>query len=138
MTTNLKLREISGRNKKLKSDTEDSSPITEDSPQIKTHPKLLGGSKSKLQIFCTVCLSISIVVYIFKSKENCLVDNITDLTRTYRPLFTCEFCENVHMIKRIGNVTPEFFENNYAYSGEPVIITDATVNWTAHHVSTNI
>ena len=48
-----------------------------------------------------------------------------------RPIDDCSMCLNVKEIKRVQNISKEEFLNKYAYSGVPVIITDASQNWTA-------
>jgi hypothetical protein len=64
-------------------------------------------------------------------QEVCIVrtwDIIQDLTR---PPVSCSMCNSIKNIPRVSNITPEEFEEKYAYSGIPVIITDAMENWTA-------
>lgn len=129
MEANLKLKELLGRSKKL-------GINIANLPAIKNHPKLFRGSRRKVLTFCIICLSISIAVYIAKSRRgNCIVTMTSDIVPVFRPILKCGFCENVHEIKRIANVTPDDFEEYYAYSGEPVVISDATTNWTASRVS---
>lgn len=65
------------------------------------------------------------------SKERCLVDMTGDFMDIVRPPIDCRFCEGVTQIDRVSNITPEMFERKYAYSGQPVIVEDATTNWTA-------
>ncbi|GAB6026831.1 hypothetical protein CHUAL_013436 [Chamberlinius hualienensis] len=42
----------------------------------------------------------------------------------FRPPVDCSMCENVNKIHKINLKKP------YAYSGHPVIVIDAMVNWT--------
>ena len=55
-------------------------------------------------------------------------DGVLDLAR---PPLDCSFCRGITKVHRVSNISPEEFEKKYAYSGQPVIITDATKNWTA-------
>lgn len=57
-----------------------------------------------------------------------------DLGKVFRPEEKCDFCANVISVNRVSNLSPGEFENEYAYSGKPVVITDATKNWTATEV----
>lgn len=58
-----------------------------------------------------------------------------DLQKLFRPPENCKFCRGVKEAPRLQNVSPDEFEDTYAYSGGPVVITDATSNWTALEVS---
>ncbi|KAL1455097.1 hypothetical protein WDU94_009216 [Cyamophila willieti] len=46
----------------------------------------------------------------------------------------CDFCRNVDTVKKLSNLSPQEFEEEYAYSGVPVVITDAMTNWTVQKV----
>lgn len=48
-----------------------------------------------------------------------------------RPPVECSICRNLTTVDRLSQISPELFELKYAYSGVPVVITDATRNWTA-------
>lgn len=54
----------------------------------------------------------------------------------FRPLQSCVFCRDVKEIPIVTNLSPEDFERRFAYSGAPVIVKDATQNWTATEVFT--
>ncbi|KXJ75213.1 hypothetical protein RP20_CCG012129 [Aedes albopictus] len=54
-----------------------------------------------------------------------------DLQKAFRPPESCNFCREVRDVSRLANVDPNEFELNYAYAGGPVIVSDATANWTA-------
>lgn len=55
----------------------------------------------------------------------------------FRPPENCKFCENVDKVDRISGITPMEFERKYAYSARPVIVEDATRNWTALEVNSS-
>lgn len=48
-----------------------------------------------------------------------------------RPPVDCSFCKEVSGFERVSNLSQSSFGQNYAYSGKPIIITDATKNWTS-------
>ncbi|XP_068672350.1 bifunctional arginine demethylase and lysyl-hydroxylase PSR-like [Montipora foliosa] len=67
------------------------------------------------------------------SSTPCLVDTeavlLHDITR--KPSDCSLMCEGVNEVPRISNLSKEEFIARYAYSGRPVIITDAAKNWSA-------
>ncbi|KAK3086458.1 hypothetical protein FSP39_018733 [Pinctada imbricata] len=67
-------------------------------------------------------------------KEQCLVEAIEYMAEMARPPTTCEFCRGVKRVEKVEKMSPERFEARYAYTSRPVIITDATKNWTAQKV----
>ncbi|KAJ8303305.1 hypothetical protein KUTeg_019701 [Tegillarca granosa] len=66
--------------------------------------------------------------------EPCLVPLYEPLSELTRPPLNCGFCRNISKVEKISNIQPETFESLYAYSAVPVIITDASKNWTAPNV----
>ena len=67
-------------------------------------------------------------------KEPCILE-VPEVVQDFtRPPVDCSVCKDVKEIEKRSNLTPEEFEGRYAYSGRPVVITDATVNWTASNV----
>ncbi|XP_050078074.1 uncharacterized protein LOC126564983 [Anopheles maculipalpis] len=66
------------------------------------------------------------------ANEDCILTMPAQLQKAFRPPESCGFCRAVHgTVPRLSNVSPVEFARNYAYRGGPVIVTDATVNWTA-------
>lgn len=64
-------------------------------------------------------------------REACLVE-VPEFIQDYtRPPVDCFVCNGIRRIEKVSKITPEEFEQKYAYSGKPVVITDATSNWTA-------
>jgi len=49
----------------------------------------------------------------------------------FRPPVDCAICRNTTGVDRVSQLSRDVFENRYAYSGRPVIITDAMTNWSA-------
>ncbi|ESO98350.1 hypothetical protein LOTGIDRAFT_114702 [Lottia gigantea] len=70
----------------------------------------------------------------FHDFEECIVELPGDVQKYFRPPVTCEFCQNVTHIPRVSGITPNEFEENYAYSGHPIVVVDATKTWTAMNV----
>ncbi|XP_019565040.3 uncharacterized protein LOC109433105 [Aedes albopictus] len=65
------------------------------------------------------------------ANEDCILGMPQQLQKAFRPPEICNFCREVRDVPRLANVDPNEFERNYAYAGGPVIVTDATANWTA-------
>ncbi|OAD54723.1 Replication factor C subunit 4 [Eufriesea mexicana] len=63
--------------------------------------------------------------------DKCLAELPSFTQKVFRPAEDCSICRDVQQVDRISNVDPATFEERYAYSGRPVVVTDATTNWTA-------
>lgn len=63
--------------------------------------------------------------------KKCLISLPDSLSHAFRPPEYCGFCRNITQADRVSNILPKEFEENYAYNAKPVVITDATSNWTA-------
>ena len=63
--------------------------------------------------------------------DNCVVPLTDAVLDFFRPPVDCSFCEGINQFDRVEKLSPEVFMEKYAYSGRPVIITDAMANWTA-------
>ena len=64
-------------------------------------------------------------------EELCLVEYPEKIQNLFRPPVNCSVCVNVTQVDRVSDLSPEQFSLDYAYSGRPVVVTDATGNWTA-------
>jgi histone arginine demethylase JMJD6 len=86
-------------------------------------------------------------VYKYLIKRWMLSNGFTDLTKEecalvlpdffnsiIRPVDDCSMCIGLGEIKRVENISKQEFLEKYAYTGRPVIVTDATLNWTAMSV----
>jgi histone arginine demethylase JMJD6 len=86
-------------------------------------------------------------VYAYLIKRWMLFNGFTDLTKEecalvlpdffnsiIRPIDDCSMCTGLDEIKRVQNISKQEFLEKYAYTGRPVIVTDATLNWTAMSV----
>ena len=63
--------------------------------------------------------------------EECLAPKFEFLIDVFRPPTSCDICREFDHIERLSNITREEFEEKYAYTNRPVIVTDAMNNWLA-------
>ena len=63
--------------------------------------------------------------------EQCLAPKLETMIDIFRPPHSCEICRHLDHIERRTNITREEFEEKYAYTNQPVIITDAMKDWLA-------
>ena len=63
--------------------------------------------------------------------EECLAPKLETLIDAFRPPTSCQICHEIDDIERISNITREEFEEKYAYTNHPVIVTDAMNDWLA-------
>ncbi|XP_061388591.1 bifunctional arginine demethylase and lysyl-hydroxylase psr-1-like [Musca vetustissima] len=83
-------------------------------------------------LLVTSLLTYAINYYFTELQSKRCTFQMPNLMRyAFRPPESCTFCENVDQIERVSNITPQEFERKYAYSAKPVIVGDATKNWTA-------
>ncbi|KFM64612.1 hypothetical protein X975_14241, partial [Stegodyphus mimosarum] len=54
-----------------------------------------------------------------------------EVQNMFMPPVDCSMCRNLTEVERVTNISPEDFENRFAYSAVPVIVSDGTKNWTA-------
>lgn len=106
---------------------------------IKSHPNITKVVAPRkyilLGIGMTIVLTVLYMALHSGNGDECLIEMPAELSKAFRPPESCDFCENVNEVRRIAATSPEEFEELYAYSGVPVIVTDATQNWTALQVS---
>ncbi|KAK8380449.1 hypothetical protein O3P69_016792 [Scylla paramamosain] len=65
--------------------------------------------------------------------EQCTIDMPASVQDVFRPPVECGMCKDVVEIERVHTITPQQFEERYAYSGRPVVVTDGQRNWSAPH-----
>ena len=62
----------------------------------------------------------------------CFVDHTQASLEMVRPPSNCTaMCAGLKEVERLPSITQEEFISKYAYSGRPLIVTEATKNWTA-------
>lgn len=70
--------------------------------------------------------------------QNCALLLPRRLVNAFRPPQSCNFCRNIESVPYLADYSATEFEASYAYSGAPVVITDAIQNWTATKVGFEI
>ncbi|KAL4707626.1 hypothetical protein ACJJTC_014731 [Scirpophaga incertulas] len=65
------------------------------------------------------------------SSQRCLLEVPSASKALFRPPEQCGACAAVERALRLANVSARDFEQRYAYSATPVIVTDATDGWRA-------
>lgn len=105
-------------------------------PAVRTHAKLTR-FRSAQRVLAVVCMVAAVlgIPYWCMSYNDCHLNVPEAFGNAFRPPQDCGFCEEVTEVERVANIAPDEFERRYAYSGRPVIVTDATANWTAMEVS---
>lgn len=102
---------------------------------IKSRPHLQFSPKK--YHFCVISSLILLTVLwnrrLFNS-DDCLLEMPQQFAPAFRPTENCAFCRNVSQVERVSDILPDEFERSFAYSARPVIVTDATVHWTATDV----
>lgn len=93
----------------------------------------------KFSLIVLVVLTAGVASVIFRYRDlvfdsKCLIAMPGELSKAFRRMENCDFCRNVQEAIRIEKTSPAEFEEKFAYSARPVIITDATQNWTAGSV----
>jgi hypothetical protein len=64
-------------------------------------------------------------------REECLAPKLELLIDVFRPVTSCDICREIDQIERVSKISRKEFEEIYAYSNRPVIITDAMDDWPA-------
>jgi len=70
--------------------------------------------------------------YIYRNP--CIISNNAIVYEMARPVAKCSMCAGMKEVPIERNMTRELFLEKYAYTGTPVLIKDATTNWTAMHL----
>lgn len=116
---------------------------------VDCHDVLVIGLKVSLVLICAVLIaSVSLALeWPFTQRQflqryfdfydldienaNCILDWPDKVIDFARPPVDCRICEGITKVKKVSKLSPEEFEARYAYSGTPVVITDAMDDWTA-------
>lgn len=82
-----------------------------------------------------VCCVMALIFWKFDkiSTSKCLISFPEELNKIFRKPQNCDFCRGITSARRVSNLTPNEFEQKYAYTGEVIIVTDAMQNWTAQN-----
>lgn len=102
---------------------------------IKKHGKYFQlNMKCKIVVICVAfCYVFGKYGYLFDSTK-CTMLLPKELQKVFRYPANCNFCKNVKGAKILSDIEPDDFEQNFAYNGNVVLVTDATKNWTAPDV----
>lgn len=99
---------------------------------IKTRPHLQFSSRKYHFLVILGVISFALLWnHRLLNNDQCLIEMPQQFAPAFRPTETCSFCQNVSQVERVSNISPDEFERDFAYSARPVIVTDATLNWTA-------
>ena len=75
---------------------------------------------------------IDILVKLQGEEKECLLPNNPLISDLFMLPSNCDFCKNsTNNIKKVKMMDKNVFEELYAYSGTPVVVTDATKDWRA-------
>lgn len=104
-------------------------------PAVRNNPALHSSLSKRMVIISTLLGLVAFFTYqISFNNGKCVVPMPDSLSHAFRPPEDCGFCQNVTQVDHISNISPAEFERIYAYNARPVVVTDATVNWTASDV----
>lgn len=67
------------------------------------------------------------------SQTSCLINAGALTMEMARPINTCSFCQNITSVQTvsIADITEQIFVDKYAFTGVPVLITNAATHWKA-------
>ncbi|XP_028038226.1 uncharacterized protein LOC114248975 [Bombyx mandarina] len=98
---------------------------------------IIAGNSKRLCFLLSVLFLVIVLKFIYQewpSTKNCLLELPSSSKTLFRTPEDCSMCIGVDGVTRLTNVTPLQFEDKYAYSATPVIVTDATEKWPAMKV----
>ena len=89
-------------------------------------------------VFLLMPLLLASLVYytfndLFDETSPCTIDNSLFVLEAARPITDCKMCEGITEVPKLSGLTVETFVNNFAFSSKPLVVKDATTNWTAMH-----
>ena len=70
---------------------------------------------------------------LFDETSPCTIDNSLFVLEAARPIADCKMCEGITEVPKLSGLTVETFVDKFAFSSKPLVVKDATVNWTAMH-----
>lgn len=84
-------------------------------------------------ILPAIALLLCQLILEYNPDSKCLIEpDFVVLNEMARKPTNCSLlCDGVNEIQRVSNLSKEEFISTYAYSGRPVVITDAAQNWSA-------
>lgn len=102
-------------------------------PAVENRSMSLNLSLYRCFLFISIILGFITIIYakIWRIGEKCLIAIPDSFSHAFRPPEDCSFCRNVTHADRVSNISPREFEQFYAYNARPVVVTDATHDWSA-------
>ena len=73
---------------------------------------------------------------LFDESYPCTVDHSLFVMEAARPVANCGMCKGLSEVPKLSGLTAETFASDYAYNAKPLVVKDATENWTAIQVFT--
>ncbi|XP_055837119.1 uncharacterized protein LOC129905616 [Episyrphus balteatus] len=106
--------------------------------QLKSSKVLITRQKchlTKKEIYVLITIILASIVWLlcpfYPNNSQCSIGFPDNIRKAFRPPVKCDFCQGVSNIQKVKRISSEDFEQKFAYSGVPVVVTDATVNWTS-------
>lgn len=143
-----KIDELSEKFKQLKKKalqkcmTEDEivRQFLKEAKSLQVKPKRSGKWKVLFIVLLLPLLLASLGYYffddMFDESSLCAVDNSIFVLEAARPIADCKMCEGLTEVPKLSDITVETFVHDHAYTGRPLVVKDATKNWTAMNVFT--
>ncbi|KAG9509468.1 hypothetical protein GZH46_02014, partial [Fragariocoptes setiger] len=86
-------------------------------------------------LMALVASLLQVFEYEYLDSSSCQLLLSPRYMETVLPPFNCSLCSGSNaIVDRMSNLTQEEFEQRYAFTGKPVVVTDAQSNWTARTV----
>ncbi|XP_050393957.1 uncharacterized protein LOC126811934 [Patella vulgata] len=105
---------------------------------LKSQYKILNRPLFQIQLIVIVAftaigfqLGAKEAVYDMVYGSRCVIDINPVISEMVRPLANCKVCRDLRAVPIERNLSVETFMAKYAFTGVPVLIKDATSNWTA-------
>lgn len=77
------------------------------------------------------CLAVWVYKGLQSEDADCILEQNDFTMEVTRPLFKCKYCENLRVFPTATDLDPERFEQEFAYTGVPVVVRKGASNWTA-------
>ncbi|XP_045460871.1 uncharacterized protein LOC123671196 [Harmonia axyridis] len=101
--------------------------------------KRIKSTKKNSYFWEVVCFFVSATIYVLwmiisTDGKNCLLESSSSFTELFRPVESCDICQDIDEIEKIHNVSADDFEKEYVRTSKPVVVKDATGTWKAMQV----
>ena len=106
--------------------------------ESKPYGGVCGLTRKRLLFILLPCLVAAIALYTNDEgfweaymASPCLVEASVLLAEVGRPLVDCNLCDGLKQVEVVHKLSEAEFIKRYAYTGVPVLVKEATANWTA-------